>query len=181
LAGEDGFPHKGHVQAFDNHFDTASGTIRARAILDNKDGALVPGLFARIRVGSPQKVKALLITDHAVGTDQDKKFVYVVGEGNKAQYREVELDGMAEGLRIVSSGLKAGEKIIVSGLQRARPGAPVVPQPATMDKPDVPPPGAPQGAGAAAGAETPAAGEEQKTDAPQDSADKTEDKAEGQE
>jgi multidrug efflux system membrane fusion protein len=113
-----------------------SGTIRVRAIVDNPKSSLVPGLFVRVRLGSVQEARAILITDRAVGTDQSKKFVYVIGDDNKVQYREVKLGAMAEGLRIVHEGLQPGEKIIVNGLQRARPGAPITPEMVPMDPKD---------------------------------------------
>ncbi len=133
LATETNTPHTGRIQSFDNQLNIASGTIRARAIFDNADGVLVPGLFARIRLGGTAAQKAVLITDRAVGTDQDKRFVYVIDEKGAAQYREVSLGVLADGLRIVTSGLKPGEKIIVNGLQRVQPGAPVTPEMVPMD------------------------------------------------
>lgn len=133
LMGEEGFPHKGRIESFDNHLDNTTGTIRVRASFDNPDGTLVPGLFARIRIGETAPSKALLITDRAIGTDQDKRFVLVVGKDNKVEYREVVLDGLANGLRVVKEGLKPGEKIIVNGIQRARPGLPVTPEMVPMD------------------------------------------------
>lgn len=139
LIGETDTPHKGFIESFDNHLNTSSGTIRVRAVFDNADGMLVPGLFAHIKLGNAGATKALLITDRAIGTDQNKKFVFVVNEDNKATYREIEPAGMADGLRIVGSGLKAGEKIIISGLQRARPGQPVTPELVQMDAKDTPP------------------------------------------
>lgn len=128
LATEEATPHEGRVESFDNRLNAASGTIRVRAVFDNKDASLVPGLFARIRLGSAEETEAVLITDRAVGTDQNKKFVMVVDAENKAQYREVMLGARVDNLRVVSSGLKPGEKIVVNGLQHARPGAPVTPE-----------------------------------------------------
>ena len=127
LDNEQGYPHQGHLQAFDNRVDTTSGTIRARAVLDNANGLLTPGMYARVRTGGSGRTPALLIDDKAVGTDQDKKFVLVVGDDNKAVYRAVELGPMVEGLRVVRSGLQQGERIIVSGLQRVRPNDTVAP------------------------------------------------------
>jgi multidrug efflux system membrane fusion protein len=128
LATETGTPHTGHIESFDNALDNASGTIRVRAVFDNEDGALVPGLFARLLVGSAAPVSAVLIDDSAIGTDQNKKFVMVVGKDNKVEYREISPGPMADGLRVVDEGLNAGEKIVVSGLQRARAGMPVKPE-----------------------------------------------------
>ena len=125
-------PHTGRLQLIDNQVDARSGTVRVRAAFDNKDGSLIPGQFARIRMGQARTSRAVLVSERAVGTDQDKKFVLVVGEGNKAEWREVTLGAPANGLRVVSSGLKAGERVIVNGLQRVRPGAVVQPQPVEM-------------------------------------------------
>ena len=128
--GESTPPRTGRIHSFDNRLDGKSGTLRVRAVFDNADGALVPGLFARVRMASAGKTRAVLVDDRAVATDQDKKFVYVVGAGNKAEYRAVTLGPMAEGLRIVTNGLQAGEKIVTGGLQRVRPGQEVTPAPA---------------------------------------------------
>ena len=93
----------------------------------------MPGQFARVRMGHAHTSRAVLVSERAVGTDQDKKFVMVVGEGNKAEYREVTLGAPVNGLRVVQTGLKAGERVVVNGLQRIRPGAVVEPQPVAMD------------------------------------------------
>ena len=131
-------PYRGRLQLIDNQVDARSGTVRVRAAFDNKDGALMPGQFARIRMGQAQPVRALLVNERAVGTDQNKKFVLVVGDGNKAEYREVALGASVNGLRVVEDGLKPGERIVVNGLQRVRPGAVVQPLPVAMDaRPDV--------------------------------------------
>jgi membrane fusion protein, multidrug efflux system len=89
---------------------------------------LIPGQFARIRMGRVQAARALLVSERAVGTDQNKKFVWVIGPDNKAQYREITLGASADGMRVVTSGLKSGERIVVNGLQRVRPGVDVIPQ-----------------------------------------------------
>jgi multidrug efflux system membrane fusion protein len=134
LMGDSDFPHKGNIDSFDNRMNDTSGTIRVRASFANPSGALVPGLFARVRIGENAASNVLLVTDRAVSTDQSKRFVLVVDKENKAEYREVKLGGMAQGLRIVEEGLKPGEKIIVNGLQRARPGQPVVPEVVSMEE-----------------------------------------------
>lgn len=126
-------PFRGHLQLVNNQVDAKSGTVRVRAVFDNKDGSLMPGQFARLRMGQPKTGAALLINERAVGTDQSKKFVMVVDADNKAIYREVTLGAAVDGLRIVTAGLKSGERIVVNGLQRIRPGALVVPQPVPMD------------------------------------------------
>ena len=129
LANEAGFPHEGKLEFVDNQLDTKTGSVRMRATFDNKDRALVPGLFARVQLGGGSATSnALLINDRAVGTDQDRKFVFVVGSDNKAEYRPVKLGPNIDGLRLVRDGLKPGEKIVVNGLQRVRPGAPITPQ-----------------------------------------------------
>jgi multidrug efflux system membrane fusion protein len=136
LSGEAGTPHTGTIQSFDNRVNTTSGTIRMRAVFDNADGTLIPGLYARIRLGSPGETQSILITDRAVGTDQSKKFVLVVGDDKKVVYREVTLGPVVDGLRVVTDGLKPGEKIVVNGTQRARPGQEVTPEVVPMEDKD---------------------------------------------
>ena len=137
LANETGFPHEGKLEFVDNQLDPQTGSVRMRATFANTDHALVPGLFARVQVdggnGQKDETKALLITERAVSTDQDRKFVWVVGADSKAEYRAVTLGASTDGLRVVRSGLKVGEKIVVSGLQRVRPGAPLAPEMVAMD------------------------------------------------
>jgi multidrug efflux system membrane fusion protein len=126
-------PFTGHLQLVDNQVDAKSGTVRVRAVFDNRDGSLMPGQFARLRMGQAKNGTALLINERAIGTDQSKKFVIVVGADNVATYREITLGSHANGLRIVTTGLKANERVVVNGLQRVRPGSPVAPQPVAMD------------------------------------------------
>ncbi|MDF3811884.1 MULTISPECIES: efflux RND transporter periplasmic adaptor subunit [Rhodopseudomonas] len=126
-------PVKGRMQFIDNHVDAASGTVRVRAVFDNSDGRLMPGQFARLAMGQPKPEDALLISERAIGTDQNKKYVMVVDPNDKAEYREVTLGDTVGGLRVVTSGLKAGERIVVNGLQRIRPGAAVKPEMVAMD------------------------------------------------
>jgi multidrug efflux system membrane fusion protein len=125
-------PVRGRLQLIDNQVNARSGTVRVRAVFDNKDGTLIPGQFAKLRMGRAKTAPALLISERAVGTDQNKKFVMVVGPDDKAVYREVTLGGTANGLRIVTGGLVPGERIVVNGLQRVRPGALLAPQPASQ-------------------------------------------------
>jgi multidrug efflux system membrane fusion protein len=132
LSGEEGYPHQGRMKSLDNQLDTASGTIRVRAVLDNATGTLTPGEFARVRVGGAPNQLRLLIDDRAVGTDQDKKFVMVVGPDNKVAYRNITLGPIVEGLRVVRSGLQKNEHIVVSGLQRVRPNDVVAPSMTSM-------------------------------------------------
>src|SRR6185295_1809272 len=123
----------GRLQLVDNQVNARSGTVRARAVFDNEDGVLMPGQFAKVRMGRPKTTTAVLVNERAVGTDQSKKFVMVVGADNKAEYREVSLGNAVNGLRIVTSGLDAGERIVVNGLQRVRPGSLIQPQPGSME------------------------------------------------
>ena len=121
LADESGYSREGRVDSVDNRLDTRSGTIRVRARFDNADHALVPGLYARVKVGGGAPHSAVMVDDAAIGTDQDKKFVMVVDSQNKVQYREVRTGNLHDGLRVIDSGMRPGERIIVNGLQRARP------------------------------------------------------------
>jgi multidrug efflux system membrane fusion protein len=137
LASETGFPHEGQLEFVDNQLDARSGAVRMRAVFANTGNLLVPGLFARVQLetSASNKVRAnaILINDQAISTDQSRKFVYVVGAGNKAEYRQVMLGQTVEGLRVVRSGLKPGEKIVVNGLQRVHPGSQLAPQLVLMD------------------------------------------------
>ena len=129
-------PIAGHLQLVDNQVDARSGTVRVRAVFDNADGALMPGQFAHLRMGTVKAEPALMINERAVGTDQSKKFVMVVGADDKANYREVTLGANVDGLRIVTSGLKPNERVVVNGLQRVRPGALIAPQMVAMKSVD---------------------------------------------
>ncbi|WP_321945957.1 efflux RND transporter periplasmic adaptor subunit [Paraburkholderia sp. J10-1] len=122
LANESGYSRTGTIESVDNRLDTTSGTIRVRARFDNADGALVPGLYARIKVGGSAPHPALLVDDAAIGTDQDKKFVYVVDNSGKIAYRTVQTGGQQGNLRVILDGLKAGDHVVVNGTQRVRPG-----------------------------------------------------------
>lgn len=127
LATDDSVIYKGTIHSFDNQLDTTSGTIRARAIFANTDGALMPGMYADIRLGSAQTESVLLIPEKAISTDQDKKYVYVVNNESKVEYRVITLGSVVDGRRIVANGLKAGEKVMINSLQRVRPGMMVNP------------------------------------------------------
>lgn len=143
LTGDSEPTHTGLLKSFDNRISASTGTIRARAVLENHDGKLVPGMFARIFIGSAEEKNSILITDRAVGTDQNKKFVMVIAEENKVQRRPVVLGPLTDdGLRIVREGLKPGDKIIVSGLQRIMmPDQQVTPEmvPMTAKEPEAKP------------------------------------------
>ena len=137
LAGSDKST-TGRLQLVDNQVDAKSGTLRVRAVFDNKDGSLIPGQFAKLRMGQAKDAAALLVNERAVGTDQDKRYVIVVGAGNQAEWRPVSLGASANGLRVVTSGLKAGERVVVGGVQRVRPGSVLAPKDVAMDaKPEL--------------------------------------------
>lgn len=131
-AGVTGERVQGRLQLVDNQVDAASGTVRLRAVFDNPQGTLMPGQFAKLRMGRPAAQQAVLVSERAVGTDQHKRFVLVVGADRKLAYREVELGSAVDGLRIVHKGLQAGEQVVVNGLQRVRPGVEVQPQTVPM-------------------------------------------------
>lgn len=126
LASEEGYPHEGVVDFQDNQVDPGTGTIRARAVLDNSQRLFTPGLFARVQLigGAPES--ALLIDDKAVLTDQDRKYVYVLGADKTAVRKDVTLGRIVDGLRVVESGLAAGDQVVVSGVQKIFfPGMPL--------------------------------------------------------
>jgi len=123
MATSGGLSAKGHIQLIDNQVNGQSGTIRVRAVFRNDDGRLIPGQFARVRMGQPTQQTLVMIDERAIGTDQDKKFVMAVGDDSRAVYRPITLGGAVDGLRIVTAGLKPGDRIVVNGLQRVRPGA----------------------------------------------------------
>ncbi len=128
----DGARARGHLKFIDNKVDARSGTIRVRATFANRDGHLIPGQFARMRLGQAAPETLLLVDERSVGTDQDKKFVLVVGADDRAEFRAVTLGRAVDGLRVVTSGLAGGERIVVNGLQRVRPGTLVRPEPVAM-------------------------------------------------
>lgn len=119
---------RGKLQLIDHSVNSASGTVRVRAVLDNDDDRLMPGQFARIRLGQAKTTSALVVPERAIGVDQDKKYVLVVSPDSKASYREIKLGASVDGGRIVTSGLNPGERIIVDGLQKVRSGALIAPQ-----------------------------------------------------
>lgn len=136
-AGETDTPFVGRLQLVDNQVNAKSGTVRVRAVFDNADGSLIPGQFARLRMGQSKVGKVLLISERAVSTDQTKKFVLVVNDDNRIAYREVILGPSLDGMRIVESGLKADEKIVVNGLHRVRPGELISPKNVDMSAAEV--------------------------------------------
>jgi membrane fusion protein, multidrug efflux system len=124
---------QGKLQLIDHTVNGASGTVRVRAVFDNSGDHLMPGQFARIRLGQAKTTPALVVPERAIGVDQDKKYVLVVDPAHKANYREIKLGAAVDGGRIVTSGLNAGERIVLEGLQKIRPGALVSPQPGAPD------------------------------------------------
>lgn len=136
LADETGYPHAGTVDFVDNQVDPATGTVRARAVVPNPDRALTPGLFARVQLQGAAASRALLVDGKAVMTDQDRKYVYVLGPGNTAQRRDVTVGRDLDGLRVIASGLTAKDTVIVSGTQKVFfPGMPVAPKTVPMTPP----------------------------------------------
>jgi RND family efflux transporter MFP subunit len=137
LSNEEGFPHKGNMDFVDNRLNPATGSIRGRAIFDNKNNQLTPGLFARLKLIGSGSYPATLVPERAIATDQTRKVVMVVGPNNIVEAREVKTAALIEGMRAVT-GVKAGENIIVDGMQRAFPGAPVTPQLLKVDDQGMP-------------------------------------------
>ena len=164
LANEEGTPHNATLQFVDNQINMASGTVRLRAELPNPDRRFTPGLYARVRLaGGSGTRRVVMVQDSAIGTDQSKRFVLALDADKNAQYREIKPGRAVAGLRVVESGLKAGEQIVIDGLQRVRPGSPVTPSVVDMAPADASAapvsaaPVAPSKDAPAATAETPAA------------------------
>ncbi len=128
LADEDDYPRHGYIESTDNRVNPATGSLVVRLVFPNDDNALVPGLFARVRIPVSAPSPALLVSERAIGTDQSQKFVFAVGADNTVAYRTVKLGAVIDGKRVVREGLKSGETIIVNGLQRVRPGMTVAPE-----------------------------------------------------
>lgn len=130
LTDEADFPHKGKIDFEDNQVDPQTGTLRLRAVFPNADGLLSPGLFVRVRLPIGEPHESLIVPEAALGTDQGRKFLYVVDDQNIAQYRAVTIGSTyGDKMRVVTDGLKPGERVVVTGLQRVRPGNPVTPKP----------------------------------------------------
>lgn len=129
LGNETGFPHKGMIDFVDNRLDPTTGTLRARGVFTNSKRELTPGLFGRVRIPGSGKYQALLLPERAFGSDQTVRFAYVINAENKVEFRPVVLGPVIDGMRVVREGIKAGEKVIVEGHMRVRPGAVVDPKP----------------------------------------------------
>src|SRR5258706_1277327 len=134
LQDETGFPHEGTIDFSDNAFDTSTGTLLIRASFPNTDGFLTPGNFVRVRVASSPKYDALLVADRAIGSDQDQSFVYVVDSKNIARLRHIKTGQLAEGLRVVKSGLQPDDVVIINGIIKVRPDSSVKPQQGAMER-----------------------------------------------
>lgn len=132
LAGETGFPHEGTLDFVDNRVDPSAGTIRLRAVVSNGSGRFTPGLFARVRLASSAPHPAMLVQDQAIGTDQDRKFVLVLKGDSTVEYRPIQVGRLVDGLRVVDSGLTAGDHVVINGLLRVRPGMRVTAKQGTM-------------------------------------------------
>jgi RND family efflux transporter MFP subunit len=133
LADEDGYPRHGYIESADNRLNPSTGSLVLRMVFANEDNALLPGLFARVRVPVSAPQRALLISERAVGTDQGQKFVLALENNNTVAYRTVQLGAEIDGKRVVRTGLRPGDQIVVNGLQRVRPGMTVTPEPAVAD------------------------------------------------
>lgn len=142
LSNEQGFPHTGRLDFVDNRLNPATASIRARAVFDNKGGQFTPGLYARVKLGGGASYPAVVVPDRAITTDQTRKVVLIVGANNIVQPRPVTPGALIDGMRVVE-GVKAGELVIVDGLLRAFPGAPVTPQVLKVDEKGMPIPAAP--------------------------------------
>lgn len=136
LSGEDGWPHQGWIESFDNRIDPATGSIVVRGLMPNPDLSLVAGAFCRVRVPTSLEYKALLVDEKVIGTDQDQKYVLLLGAGNVAEYRSIELGESVGKQRLIRKGLSLDDKIIISNLQIIRPGAPVMPLPPAPATPE---------------------------------------------
>src|SRR5262249_29257868 len=128
LADEEGFPHEGKINFVDNHIDPNTGSVWVRGVFPNPGRLLTPGLFVRVRLPVGEPHKALLIPERALATDQGQKFVYVLNDKDEAIYRRVQVGAQHGQLRVVEKGVEPDERVIVSGLQRVRPGAKVEPK-----------------------------------------------------
>jgi RND family efflux transporter MFP subunit len=132
LANETGYPHEGRLDFVDNQADRTAGTIRVRAVVPNPSHLFAPGLFARVRLAGGKSHEASLIQDQAIGTDQDRKFVLVLKPDSTVEYRPITVGRVVDGLRIVESGLKPGENVVINGQLRVRPGMKVAAKHSSM-------------------------------------------------
>lgn len=138
LADDEGYPHRGVMDFLDNRLNPQTGAIRVRAVFDNADRHFTVGEFARVRLVGSGTYTAVLTPEQAIGTDQSKKFILVVGQNNTAQFREVKLGALIDGMRVIKSGLFPGDLVVIDGLQRVRPGSPVTPEKLPVDERGMP-------------------------------------------
>lgn len=138
VGNETEYRHEGYMDFVDNQVQPGTGTLLGRAVFPNPDRHLTPGMFVRVRLIGGKPYKGLLINDRAIATDQDRRFVLVVGEGNVLEYRAVQTGPVVDGLRVVREGLAPGDRIVVNGMQRVRPGMPVTPNMVPMDETEAP-------------------------------------------
>ena len=129
------FTHTGRMDFVDNRLDATTGTMRGRALVPNPGGFLTPGQFGRVQLLGSGEFDALLVPDSAILTDQARRFVWTVGENNMPEQRVIEPGGLERGLRIVRAGIKPGDRIVINGMQRVRPGAPVAPTDGRVEPP----------------------------------------------
>jgi multidrug efflux system membrane fusion protein len=134
LANEQDYQHWGKLDFVDNQVNTQTGTLRVRAVFNNQDGALLPGLFAHLKLAGGNTEQGILIAEKAIGTDLNNKYVLTVDEQNKVQYRAITLGDKVGELRVIKQGLKSGERIVVNGLQRVRSGVLITPELINMAK-----------------------------------------------
>jgi RND family efflux transporter MFP subunit len=139
FADEAGHPHSGAIDFVDNRVDPQTGTMKVRVVVKNEGGRLTPGLFARIQLPAAEAHDTVLVADRAVGTDQDRRYVYVLDREDKVQYRLVKLGPLHDGLRVVREGLAASDRVVVVGLQRVRPGVQVTADLVPMTAPSAAP------------------------------------------
>lgn len=141
LEGDDGYPYEGHADYLDNTVDLSTGTIQARAVFDNPDLFIIPGLFARVRIPFQEMKEAILVPDAALSADQRGRYVLTINSTNVVEYKPVEIGALVDGLRVITKGIAAEDRVVVKGIQRARPGSPVTPvveeQPHAEDKKEV--------------------------------------------
>ena len=141
LTDETGFPHRGTVESVDNQFDPKTGTVTWRAVVPNRDGVFIPGLFVRVRLSVRGPHKAMLVPEQALGSDQGQKFVYLATDKNVVQYRQIKMGTLQDGLRVVEEGLTPEDWVITSQVSKLRPGMTVkpVPSPSPSSPPQTPP------------------------------------------
>ena len=134
LVTDEGYPRRGILDFVDVAVKAATGTVRCRAVLDNPDRLMTPGMFVRVRLPFGDPTPALLVADRAIGTDQGRRYVAVVGADDRVEHRTVTPTFLDDGLRVVAAGLAPGDRVVIGGLQRAREGAVVRPTEVAMER-----------------------------------------------